>query len=141
MLLEAGALKRLEPELAGAAALLSPSTGIIDSHQLMACFRADTEAAAAQWPRSTRRCSAGPAEGDRIRLHVGGREPVDVEARLAVNCAGLGASDRFGGMEGVDPATIPRAGSPRATIFRCRAAPPPGGSSIPCRNPVDWACI
>src|SRR5690606_869047 len=44
-LLGAADMARLEPDLAGAAALLSPSAGIVDSHALMAAFRADIEAA------------------------------------------------------------------------------------------------
>ncbi len=90
VLLDARGLKRLEPELAGAAALLSPGTGIIDGHRLMDCYRADLESCGGVVATNTP-VLGGALEGEKIRLFAGGRDPVDIEARLAVNCAGLDA--------------------------------------------------
>ena len=45
--LSAREAQRLEPELRCVAALLSPSTGIIDSHALMLAYQGDAEAAGA----------------------------------------------------------------------------------------------
>ena len=42
--LDAGAIRELEPNVVGSAALLSPSTGIVDSHELMQALQADIEA-------------------------------------------------------------------------------------------------
>jgi len=116
ILLDAAALQRLEPELAGAAALLSPSTGIIDSHCLMACLRADIESSGGIVVANSP-VLGGALDGDRIRLNVGGRDPVDVAARLAVNCAGLDAWAVSRGIEGVDPATIPERHLAKGSYF------------------------
>jgi len=78
----------LEPELACAAALYSPSTGIIDSHALMLAYLGDAEAHGAMLALRS------PVERAAVRnngfeLHVAGSEPI--EARLLINSAGLKA--------------------------------------------------
>jgi L-2-hydroxyglutarate oxidase LhgO len=52
-----------EPELRAAAALLSPSTGIVDSHDYMAALLADAEAAGAVLATHSRVLGARPASG------------------------------------------------------------------------------
>jgi len=45
--LDAGEVKALEPQLSAVAGLLSPSTGIVDSHALMLALQGDAEGAGA----------------------------------------------------------------------------------------------
>lgn len=115
-LIDAGGLKRLEPELEGAAALMSPSTGIVDSHRLMECCKADIERAGGTVVTNAP-VLGGALEGDRIRLFVGGRDPVDVEARLAVNCAGLDAWAVSRRIAGLDAKTIPQRHLAKGSYF------------------------
>src|SRR5581483_11680695 len=78
--------RALEPALHCTAALLSPSTGIIDSHGLMVALLADAEAEGATLAfRSP--VTAGVIGPDGIELAVGGDEPVRVKARTVVNSA------------------------------------------------------
>ena len=89
----------MEPELSCIAALLSPETGIIDSHAFM--LRA---AGRSRRPRRHDRVRhAGRARSTRMpagwRVHFGGKEPGELEVDAVVNCgrprrAGAGAPHR-----------------------------------------------
>ena len=96
----------LEPQLRAAAALLSLSTGIVDSHGLMRALRRDAEAAGAaivlKSPvRGGRRTAAG------LEVEVGGDDPMTLRADRVFNCAGLGAQGLARSFEGIRPAAIP----------------------------------
>src|SRR6266851_9216127 len=66
--------QRLEPELRCVAALLSPSTGIIDSHALMLAYQGEAEAAGAFVAFRTP-VLGGHVRADGFDLAVGGDEP------------------------------------------------------------------
>lgn len=89
---EAEALRGLEPQLEGIAALLSPSTGILDVHALMLAYRADIEAAGGAIVTGTRLLSGNVGAGG-VELSVeSAGETSRVRARTVVNAAGLHAS-------------------------------------------------
>jgi len=98
----------LEPALAGEAALLSTATGIIDSHALMLAYLGDIEnAGGALVVRSPLESAA--VRGDGFVLRVGGDAPLDIEAGVLVNAAGLHAQEIARRIDGLDAALIPRA--------------------------------
>ena len=80
----------LEPALACAGALLSPSTGIVDSHGLMLSLRGEAEDAGAQFAFRAPMVSAEAVTGG-FTLQVGGEAPMQLRCRQFVNAAGLGA--------------------------------------------------
>lgn len=82
--------RSLEPALRCEAALLSPSTGIIDSHAYMLALLGDAEANGAMLALDSPVTSIQP-EADGIRLRVGGAEEMDLLAAVVVNSAGLSA--------------------------------------------------
>ncbi|MFT3954892.1 MAG: NAD(P)/FAD-dependent oxidoreductase [Piscinibacter sp.] len=88
--LEADAARALEPSLRCSAALLSPDTGIVDSHALMLALQGELEAAggalALQSP-----ASGVFRERDRLVVDVGGDAPMQLAAGVVVNAAGLWA--------------------------------------------------
>ena len=96
----------LEPELRCVAALLSPSTGILDSHGYMLSLRGEAEdhGAAISFLGPV---TGGNAGGDGITLGVGGADPIDLDCRIVVNCAGLGAQGIARNIRGIPPETIP----------------------------------
>ena len=109
--LTAAQARALEPALHCVGALLSPSTGIIDSHGLMLALLGDAEAAGAML------ALCAPVLGGRctpqgIELDVGGDEPMPLRARTVVNSAGLQApalARRMTGQgSGLNAAHIPR---------------------------------
>jgi L-2-hydroxyglutarate oxidase LhgO len=89
------------------AALLSPSTGIIDSHGLMLALLGDAEAAGAMLALCAP-VQAGRITPQGIELDVGGDEPMQLRARAVVNSAGLHAPALARRLAGLDAAHIPR---------------------------------
>jgi L-2-hydroxyglutarate oxidase LhgO len=100
---EAAALA-LEPQLRCVAALLSPSTGIIDSHALMLAYLGDAEARGAMLG-VTSPLIAADALGDGFVLHIEGADPV--KCRVLVNSAGLRAPGVAKRIEGYPASLAP----------------------------------
>jgi L-2-hydroxyglutarate oxidase LhgO len=107
--LDAAQTHALEPALAASAALLSPSTGIIDSHALMLALRGDAEGHGAILALGSPLQSARALPGAGFELHVGGAEPMHLHCRRMVNAAGLDAIATAQRIEGLDPAQLPNA--------------------------------
>lgn len=82
--------RTMEPALRCQAALVSPSTGIIDSHAYMLALLGDAEAAGAMLALDSPVSAVRPEDGG-VRLAVGGAEPMDLLAGVVVNAAGLDA--------------------------------------------------
>ena len=80
----------LEPALDCHGALLSPSTGIVDSHSLMLALLGDAEASGAMLVLNTV-VDALEVEGDGFLVRTGGDEPMTLRATSVINSAGLGA--------------------------------------------------
>jgi L-2-hydroxyglutarate oxidase LhgO len=105
--LSAAEAKAMEPALSCAAALLSPSTGIIDSHGLMLAMQGDLEDAggtvALRAPVRRGHCARGA-----IHLEAGGKDDgVEVSARVVINSAGLHAQELARRIDGIPTASIP----------------------------------
>lgn len=103
--------RALEPALECRAALLSPSTGIIDSHGLMLALLGDVEHAGGLLATHSvvRRIvapDAGGAAALRVEVDAGGQGTV-LLARSVVNTAGLGAIALAHATEGLAPAHRP----------------------------------
>ncbi len=96
----------MEPALFGIAALFSPSTGIVDSHGLMEAYINDIEAHGGNVVTHSP-VLRGALGNDTIHLDVGGRDHIEIEARLVVNCAGLDAWAVSQHIKGLDASTIP----------------------------------
>jgi L-2-hydroxyglutarate oxidase LhgO len=100
-------LKRLEPALNGVSGLLSPSTGIVDSHAYMVALQGDAENAGALMVfHSPVERATLAHNGDHV-IEVGGAEPMKLACRMLVNSGGLhapGLARRFAGLE---PARVP----------------------------------
>ena len=104
--LDGAAARRLEPALSCVAALLSPSTGIIDSHGFMVALRGDAEDAGAMIAFQTPVEAAAPTAAG-IRVETGGAEPMDLTAALVVNAGGLQAPAIATGINGFPRDRIP----------------------------------
>ena len=96
----------MEPALNCVAALLSPSTGIIDSHGLMLAYQGDAEDAGAMIAFNSPVTGGEVREGG-LELRVGGDQPMTLKAREVVNAAGLFAQPVAASIEGLDPTTVP----------------------------------
>lgn len=108
--------QRLEPALRCVAALLSPSTGIIDSHSLMLAYQGEAEAAGAMVVLRSPVLS-GKVRGDGFDLTIGGDDPTGIHCRFLVNAAGLYAPALAHSIEGVPRKAIPPAYFCRGVYF------------------------
>ncbi|MGC1885381.1 MAG: NAD(P)/FAD-dependent oxidoreductase [Stellaceae bacterium] len=106
----------LEPALNCVAAVLSPSTGIIDSHALMLAYQGEAETAGATVVLRTPVLSGSVRPGG-FELAVGGDEPTEIRCRSLVNAAGLHAPALARVIEGIPPETIPPAYFCRGVYF------------------------
>ena len=82
--------KELEPELECTAALLSPSTGIIDSHGLMTALLGEAERRGAVLAVGTE-VTRLHRHGSGIELQLQGPDPLRLRAQWLINAAGHGA--------------------------------------------------
>jgi L-2-hydroxyglutarate oxidase LhgO len=114
--LDAAQVRTLEPQVQCAAGLISPSTGIIDSHGLMQAYQADLEAHGGTVVLGAPVLGGAVGRGEST-LHVGGAAPTSLCARLLVNAAGLGAQQLSQALEGVADAAVPRRYLAKAHYF------------------------
>ncbi len=106
--LDKAAVLECEPALHAEAALLSPSTGIIDTHAYMLALQGDAENNGAMLALNSPVLD-GQITDDGIHLSVGGDMPMDVSADIVVNAAGLHAIDIARKIEGFPKESIPQA--------------------------------
>jgi len=97
-LLDAGGLKDLEPEIKGTAALLAPSTGILDTHGLMASLLGDARAGGAEIAYNSEATGVENLGGG-FRISV--NNDYDFKSMVVINSAGL-ISDKVAAMAGID---------------------------------------
>lgn len=98
----------LEPALAVQGALLSPSTGIIDSHALMLALLGDAEARGVRAVFNTR-VARVEITGAGFTLSIAGVEATQVRCSVLVNCAGLGSVELARNTVGLGRSWVPRA--------------------------------
>ncbi|HEX6018764.1 MAG TPA: NAD(P)/FAD-dependent oxidoreductase [Burkholderiaceae bacterium] len=104
--LERDQARALEPQLRCVRALLSPSTGIVDSHGLMLALLGDAQRAGAMLAlRSPALRAAATPHG--IELEVGGDTTTTLLARAVVNSAGHGAPLLAAATRGLAAAHVP----------------------------------
>ncbi len=116
-LISADEARAMEPALACTAALISPSTGIIDSHSYMLSLQGDAENAGAMFVfhapvLSGRLLPEGGAE-----LSIGGAEPMELRCDLLVNAAGLHAPALARTLAGMPEDKIPPAFYAKGNYF------------------------
>ncbi|OWT61807.1 NAD(P)/FAD-dependent oxidoreductase [Candidimonas nitroreducens] len=99
----------LEPALRCAAALVSPSTGIVDSHALMLALQGDAENHGAQCVFHTPFASGSVLPSGEFLLRFEGAEPMEITARCVINACGLQAPEAARRLQGLDARHIPQA--------------------------------
>ena len=130
----------LEPGLQGEAALLSATTGIVDSHALMLAYLGDLEHAGGGLVLRSPLARAD-IRGDGFVLQVGGTAPVEIAAGVLVNAAGLHAPSLARRLSGLEPMHIPETWFAKGNYYALTGRSPFSRlGSIPFRNRAAWAC-
>jgi L-2-hydroxyglutarate oxidase LhgO len=121
--LEPDAVAALEPEVFCTAALLSPSTGIVDSHALMLALQGEAEEHGALLAFHAP-VERGRITDDGVELEVGGPEPMALLARTVINSAGLHGPALARRLEGLDPELVPSSYFCKGNYFTLSGARP-----------------
>lgn len=122
-LLSGAEAKALEPNLHCVAALLSPSTGIVDSHGLMLAYLGDAESRGAVIAFNSPVQSGRVVDGA-IEIETGGADGMRLACRTVVNAAGLNAQAVARRIEGVPSQSVPPAHLAKGNYFSLAAKPP-----------------
>ncbi|WPO41433.1 NAD(P)/FAD-dependent oxidoreductase [Tardiphaga sp. 42S5] len=115
--------RALEPALACEAALLSSSTGIVDSHSYMLSLRGEAEAAGAAFAFLAP-LERGRVTADGFELDVGGEAPMTLACDMLINSAGLSATAIARMLDGMPLDLIPPAYLAKGCYFSCNAKAP-----------------
>ena len=116
--------RELEPALTCTAALLSPSTGIIDSHSLMLSFMGDAQANGASLVLCSQFLEAEVvSNGLNIKIKSGD-EILELKSSILINAAGLSAPDVARNISGLKSETIPTSHFAKGNYFSLEGIAP-----------------
>jgi len=123
-LIDGAAAVAMEPALRAAGALVSPESGVFDSHGYMLALRGEIEDLGGAVVTATPLEAATPLEHGGFRLWAGGAAPTALTVRQLVTAAGLSAQDAAARIEGYPPGLIPERHLGKGVYFRLRGRAP-----------------
>ena len=134
-LLDGAQARALEPALACALALLSPSTGIVDSHALMLALQGEAEAAGAMVVTHAKIVGGAVRDRGGAELVVGQADPTTLGCDLLINASGLYAPGLARLLGGVPSQTIPRSWLCKGNYYALSGRAPFGRLIYPMPEP------
>ena len=108
----------MEPELFCEGALISPESGVFDSHGYMLALEGEIAAGGGAVVTSTPFEAATPLDGGGFSVRAGGEEPATLTCRYLVTAPGLSAQDVAAQIEGFPAAEIPKGHYGKGMYFR-----------------------
>lgn len=112
--------KSMESDLQCVAAVLSSTTGIVDSHGLMLSLLGGFEDAGGMIAYQSPLISAKPigtSAQDGFELEIGGTDGMKIQTKLLINCAGMSAPAIARKIEGLAQEQIPKAYFAKGNYF------------------------
>lgn len=122
--LTASDVRMSEPALRAEAALLSPSTGVIDSHGLMLALQGDLNDCGGDIAFCAPVLCGTAREDGQIELRIGGAETATIVCRSVINAAGLAASRVALAIDGVREQAVPQTFYAKGCYFRLSGRTP-----------------
>ncbi len=116
--------RALEPGLNAHAALLSPQSGVFDSHGYMLALQGQIEAAGGAVVIATPFEGAQGLAGGGFSVRAGGSEPTTLTCRLLITAPGLSAQDVAGRIKGYPAHRIPQGHFGKGVYFRLTGKAP-----------------
>ena len=101
--------RALEPELRAVGAILSPQSGVFDSHAYMLALQGEIEGHGGAVALGSPLESAAPLASGGFRLRTGGDDPAELTVRLLATAPGLSAQAVAASIEGFPAGLIPKA--------------------------------
>lgn len=114
----------LEPELKCDAALLSPESGVFDSHAYMLALQGEIEVAGGAVVTSTPFEGAKALPDGGFEVQAGGAEPTTLTCQRLITAPGLSAQAVAATIEGFPLATIPKGHYGKGVYFRLAGKAP-----------------
>lgn len=114
----------MEPELSCIGALLSPESGVFESHAYMLALQGEIEAAGGAVVLATPFEGASPLDGGGFSVRAGGAEPTTLTCRILVTAPGLSAQGVAREIEGFPADLIPKAHYGKGMYFRLAGKAP-----------------
>lgn len=121
--LSAAEARALEPALNCTGALLSPSTGIVDSHAYMLALRGEIEDAGGALAFHAPLLSAKTVT-DGFEVEIGGESPMTLQCQTLINSAGLNAPAVARAIDGMPSGHIPNIYYAKGNYFSCNTRAP-----------------
>lgn len=112
--------RQLEPNLQCSAAILSSSTGVVDSHGYMLSLLGGFEDAGGMIAYQSPLISAkaiGVNAKDGFELEIGGPDKMKIQTKLLINCAGMSAPAVAKKIDGLAESQIPKAYFAKGNYF------------------------
>jgi L-2-hydroxyglutarate oxidase LhgO len=122
--LDAAEAQRLEPELRIQAALLSPESGVFDSHGYMLALQGEIEDRGGAVALNAPFDGATPLAEGGFEVRTGGADPARLTTRRLVLSAGLGAQAAAAAVEGFPARLIPERHLGKGNYFRLAGRAP-----------------
>jgi L-2-hydroxyglutarate oxidase LhgO len=116
--------RSLEPELGVVAALLSPESGVFDSHGYMVALQGEIEAAGGAVVLSTPFEGATPLSAGGFEVRAGGAEPTVITTERLVIAAAMGAQACAAAIDGYPADRIPKLHYGKGVYFALNGAAP-----------------
>lgn len=123
-ILTAAQVRALEPDLQCDAALVSPESGVFDSHGYMLALEGEIEARGGAVALSTPFEGAEPLPGGGWKVRAGGAEPTSLTTVRLVTAPGLDAQAVAARIAGFPSGTIPKAHYGKGVYFRLSGRAP-----------------
>ena len=114
----------LEPDLKAVMALISPQSGVFDSHGYMLALQGEIEDHGGAVVVATPFEGAAPLAGGGFTVRTGGDDPAELSCRLLVTAPGLGAQHVAGLIEGFPKDRIPTLHFGKGVYFVYHGRPP-----------------
>ena len=122
-LIEGRAAIDMQPQLNCHAALLSPSTGVVDSHNFMLSLVGDIENSGGMVVFNAP-VESLTVNSNSLSVTTGGESAMTLNTSLLVNCAGLNAVPLAGNMAGLPASSVPQASYAKGNYFKLQGRAP-----------------
>ena len=123
-LIGASELKALEPHVSGVSAMLSPETGVVDSHGYMLALLGELEFHGGSLALNAPVLRGETLAGGGFIVEIGGEAPARMRCTTLINSAGLNAQAIAQSIAGIPESTIPPLVLAKGSYFGCSARAP-----------------